>query len=54
MDEDMTKDDTCARGFINLEHVGMLQPGSAPYCIRLYGAKKDEVAGELNFNSTYN
>ena len=54
MDEDVTTDDVCAVGKINLEHCGFfMQPNvTIPYNIRLYGEKNSEVAGELTFTST--
>ncbi len=54
MDEDVTTDDVCAVGKINLEHCGFFsQPNvTIPYNIRLYGNKNSEVAGELTFTST--
>lgn len=54
MDEDVTTDDVCAVGKINLEHCGFfLQPNvTIPYNIRLYGDKNSEVSGELTFTST--
>lgn len=53
-DEDVTTDDICAVGKINLEHCGFfLQPNvTIPYNIRLYSEKSSEVAGELSFTST--
>jgi hypothetical protein len=53
-DEDVTTDDVCAVGKINLEHCGFFsQPNvSIPYNIRLYGYQNSEVAGELSFTST--
>lgn len=52
-DKDLTSDDVCGYGKINLEHCGFfLQPGvMIPYSIRLYGEKNSEVSGELNFTS---
>lgn len=39
MDEDVTTDDVCARGKINLEHCGFFQQSNVtiPYTIKLYG-----------------
>lgn len=53
-DEDVTTDDICAVGKINLEHCGFfMQPGvTIPYSIRLYSEKNSEVSGELSFTST--
>ena len=53
-DEDVTTDDVCAVGKINLEHCGFFQqPGvTIPYSIRLYVEKRNEVSGELSFTST--
>lgn len=54
MDEDVTKDDLCGAGKINLEHCGFFsQPNvTIPYNIRLYGEKDSEVSGDLKFTST--
>jgi hypothetical protein len=53
-DEDVTTDDVCAVGKINLEHCGFFQAQGVtiPYSIRLYNDKKTEVSGELSFTST--
>jgi hypothetical protein len=54
MDEDVTTDDICAVGKINLEHCGFFLESNVtvPYNIRLYGENKADVAGELSFTST--
>ena len=54
MDEDVTTDDICGAGKINLEHCGFFsQPNvTIPYTIRLYGKGTNEVSGELRFTST--
>ena len=46
-DEDVTSDDICGIGKINLEHCGFFQQQGAtiPYHIRLYDVKKKEVSG---------
>ena len=46
-DEDVTTDEVCAVGKINLEHCGFfMQPGvTVPYSIKLYSEKKSEVSG---------
>ena len=53
-DEDMTSDDTCAKGFINLEHCGFFSGGKRNYCIRMLDVTGVEIAGDLNFSSSLN
>ena len=52
MDKDMFKDDVCGVGKINVERCAMLG-GEGTYQLRLYGATKEEYAGDLNFTTRF-
>lgn len=49
MDEDMTSNEVCAQGLINVERCGMLTPMQNDYVLKMVYPKqeKDNAAGEL-------
>lgn len=46
MDEDMTSDDTCAEGYVNLGNCGCLSPQQNSYRVNLYLPTKSGKAPE--------
>ena len=59
MDEDMTTDDVCAEGYVNLENCGCLSRANNTYRLRMHvPPKKDKQpeagkAGDLVFSTQY-
>lgn len=53
MDEDMSTDDLCGKGFFRLDSCGVFSGGSRSYNITLNGEKGNEEAGHLHISTRF-